>query len=236
MPWDFWLIFLILGVVLPWRGHVRLQRLLAMPQVSTMERLTLYAFTIAFQWIAVGVTGWRVWVHGLTPAQLGLVVHDHARIFAAGFLGAGILASLQWMNLRRIARLPNEARGFLQALAERLLPRTGAELLAFLALAITAGVCEEFLYRGFAMAALTRAGISPWGVVLLSSVLFGLAHLYQGRGGVVSTVFLGILFGVARIGYDSLVPVILWHIAVDVVAGIAGPRYLLRSTVRATEP
>jgi hypothetical protein len=39
-------------------------------------------------------------------------------------------------------------------------------------------------------------------------------------------MILGLLFGIARIAYDSLVPVIVWHIAVDVVAGIAGPRYL----------
>ena len=64
--------------------------------------------------------------------------------------------------------------------------------------------------------------------MLLSSVLFGLAHLYQGRGGLLGTVMLGTLFGVARIAYHSVVPVMVWHVAVDVVAGIAGPRYLTR--------
>lgn len=99
----------------------------------------------------------------------------------------------------------------------------------FLALAATAGLCEEFLYRGFAMAALTRAGLPAWGVVLLSSVLFGLAHLYQGRGGLLSTLVIGTVFGTARIAYDGLLPAIVWHFAVDAVAGLAGPRYLLLS-------
>ena len=92
-------------------------------------------------------------------------------------------------------------------LAERILPQSSGELPSFLALAATAGLCEEFLYRGFVMAALSRAGLPVWGVVLLSSVLFGLAHLYQGRGGLVSTLAIGTVFGMARIAYDGLVPV-----------------------------
>jgi membrane protease YdiL (CAAX protease family) len=103
------------------------------------------------------------------------------------------------------------------------------ELLPYLALAITAGLCEEFLYRGFAMAALVHVGLQAWAVVLLSSVLFGLAHSYQGRGGIVMTLLIGLILGTSRIAYDSLVPAIFWHSAVDVVAGTAGPRYLTRS-------
>jgi len=94
---------------------------------------------------------------------------------------------------------------------------------------VTAGLCEEFLYRGFAMAALIRAGLPNWSVILLSSLLFGLAHLYQGRGGFVGTMLIGAAFGTSRIVYDGLAPVVLWHIAVDAVAGIVGPRYLLRA-------
>jgi hypothetical protein len=43
------------------------------------------------------------------------------------------------------------------------------------------------------------------------------------------TALLGALFGTARIVYHSLVPVVLWHSAVDLVAGVAGPRYLTQS-------
>jgi hypothetical protein len=38
---------------------------------------------------------------------------------------------------------------------------------------------------------------------------------------------MGILFGGIRLAYDTLVPVMMVHIVVDLVAGIAGPRYLL---------
>jgi membrane protease YdiL (CAAX protease family) len=229
MPWDFWIIFFVLGVLLPWRGHLRLKKLLALPQMSSRERLLLYLSTITFQWLAVAITAWRSWVRGLALEELGLVVHGAERILLVAITGAGVLGGLQWFNLRRMGRSSGKAREFLQLLAERIFPRSRKELAMFLALAATAGLCEEFLYRGFAMAALTRAGLPAWGVVLLSSVLFGLAHLYQGRGGLLSTLVIGTVFGTARIAYDGLLPAIVWHFAVDAVAGLAGPRYLLLS-------
>jgi uncharacterized protein len=227
MPWDFWLIFLVLGALLPLRGRMRLRKLMEIPRIGTRERLSLYASTIAFQWVAAGVVAWRAWARGLTLDSLGLVVHCGWRILIAAIVGAATLGGFQWLNLRRMGRSPGKAREFMRTLAERILPQAPRELLVFLALAVTAGLCEEFLYRGFAIAALTRAGLPMWGVVLLSSVLFGLAHLYQGRGGLVSTLVIGTVFGTARIAYDGLVPVMVWHFAVDAVAGVAGPKYLV---------
>jgi membrane protease YdiL (CAAX protease family) len=231
MPWDFWLIFFLLAVVVPWRGRHRLRELVAKPSVGPAERISLYVSTIAFQWLAAGVAAWRAWAHGLRSNQLGLVVRSPWSICGAAVLGAVILAALQWMNLRRISRAPHETRGPLQVLAERILPQSTKERVPFFALAGTAGICEEFLYRGFAMAAFTRAGMPAWSVVALSSILFGLAHLYQGRGGLLGTMLLGFLFGTARITLGSVVPVTAWHAAVDVVAGIAGPRYLIHNKV-----
>jgi membrane protease YdiL (CAAX protease family) len=226
MSLDIALIFFVLAVILPWRGRLRLKKMLAMPQVSSVERLALYASTIAFQWLAVAVVAWRAWAHGYTAVELGLTIHNKNKIVVASIVGAATIATLQWLNLRRMGRVPIKSRGPIQAIAERILPQSTVELLPFLALAITAGFCEEFLYRGFAMAVLTHLGSPVWLAILASSVLFGLAHLYQGRGGFVSTMVIGGVLGSGRIAYDSLVPVIFWHSAVDVVAGVAGPRYL----------
>jgi membrane protease YdiL (CAAX protease family) len=228
MPWDIWLIFFVLALILPWRGRVRMKKLLAMPHVSTMERLTLYASTIAFQWLAVAVVAWRAWAHGFTASELGLTIHDRTRILVGSIVGTATIAALQWLNLRRAGRIPVEARGFLQAIAERILPQSTVELLPYLALAFTAGLCEEFLYRGFAMTVLAHVGLEAWVAVLVSSVLFGLAHSYQGRSGIVMTLLMGLILGASRLAYDSVVPAIFWHSAVDVVAGTAGPRYLTR--------
>jgi CAAX protease family protein len=235
MAWDIWLIFFVLGVILPWRGRARLKTLLAMPHVGARERIVLYASTIAFQWLIVAVVAWRAWVHGYTAVELGLTTHEGARLVIGSIVGTLTIATLHWLNLRRVGRMPPNSRGAMQAIAERILPQSMMELLPFLALAVTAGLCEEFLYRGFAMAVLTRWGAAAWLAVMASSVLFGLAHLYQGRGGLVSTMVVGIVLGIGRVVYGSLVPVIFWHAAVDVVAGVAGPRYLLKSTANAVE-
>jgi uncharacterized protein len=227
MPWDFWLIFLVLGVLLPWRGHLRLKKMFATPELGARERRTLYFSTIAFQWLTVALVAWRAWARRLSKEELGLIVHGPGRILLGAIVGAATLGGLQWLNLRRMGSSSGKAQSFMRALAERILPQSGPELLPYMALALTAGLCEEFLYRGFAMAALTRAALPGWGVVLLSSVLFSLAHLYQGRGGILSTFVIGIVFGVARIAYDGIVPGIVWHAAIDAVAGVAGPKYLL---------
>lgn len=237
MPWDFWLIFIALGVLLPWRGRERMKKLLAMPHVSVMERLVLYASTIAFQWLAVAIVGWRVWARGYTAQQLGLVFQNRTTLVIAGIVGAVVIATLQWLNLRRVSRIPVQSRGPLQAIAERILPQTAVEFPPYFALAVTAGLCEEFLYRGFAMAALAHGGLSAWLVVLVSSVLFGLAHSYQGRGGIVMTFVVGLVLGASRLAYNSLVPAVFWHSAVDIVAGVAGRHYLRRKPAEAeTEP
>lgn len=230
MPWDIWLIFLVLGVMVPWRGRYRLRELLAKPSVGKSERLSLYISTITFQWLTSGIVAWRAWAHGYTTDQLGLQARDCWELAAAALIGAALFATFQWFNLRRMGRMSDKLHARLQALAERILPQSRSELLLFVALAVTAGVCEEFLYRGFAMAAFTRASLPMWSVVVLSSSLFGVAHLYQGRGGLVGTMLLGLLFAATRIVFGSLVPVVAWHISIDVVAGIAGPMYLIHNT------
>jgi uncharacterized protein len=228
MSWDTWLIFLFLAVIVPWRGRVRMQKLLAMEHVRTRERVALYAATIGFQWAIAAIVAWRAWAQGFSLHQLGLIAGSRWRTAAAAIVGAILVGAFQWANLRRLGRLPLEARGALQPIAERLLPQNRLEGLPFFALCATAGVCEEFLYRGFSIAVLWRAGLANWEVVGLTAILFGLAHLYQGRSGLVGTLLIGAVFGVARIAYDSLIPVTIWHSTLDVVAGLAGGRYLSR--------
>jgi membrane protease YdiL (CAAX protease family) len=227
MPWDFWLIFLFLGVVIPWRGYARLKKLLSRPSVDTRAKLVLYAATIAFQWMLVGLVAWRALVHGLTAQELGLGSRGWVGIVASGVSGAVFIGGLQWLNLRRIGKMEGEAPELLRKLASRILPVNLSEYLPYSALAITAGVCEEFVYRGFAIAALSKAGLPLWLVVILSSILFGLAHAYQGRGGIVSTGIFGVLLAIGRLGFGSLVPVMMWHAGLDLAAGVAAPKYLL---------
>jgi uncharacterized protein len=228
MSWDFWLIFAFLGIVIPWRGRVRLKRLLALDKVDSKEKISLYATTIGFQWIFTWVVAWRAVARGLTPSELGLSGGDSMRFLLPGLIGALVIGGLHWLNLRRVAQMEGAAADLLRSIARKILPNSRVEFLPYFALAVTAGVCEEFLYRGFAMAALTKVGLPTWSVVALTSLLFGLAHTYQGKSGVLGTGLLGVVFGCFRVVYESLVPVSIWHATVDLVAGVAGSRYLLK--------
>jgi uncharacterized protein len=194
--------------------------------VSTKEKLVLYVSTIAFQWILMSLVAWRSFARGLTRDELGLARPLSIHLFVFSLIGAALLATFQWMNLRRIGRMTGPVPDFMRQIAAHILPGNAIELSPYLALAVTAGICEEFLYRGFVVAALSRDGIATWVIVIVSSVLFGLAHTYQGGSGVAGTTMMGIAFALARLGLLSLLPVMIWHSAVDVVAGIAGPRYL----------
>jgi uncharacterized protein len=228
MPWDFWLIFLFLAVVIPWRGRIRLRRLLEQPAIDSMEKVTLYGVTIASQWAMVVVVAWRAQGRGLTLRTLGVFNPGDSTTLLVSALGAGLLGGMHWLNLRRVGRMTGEVPSQLRKLAARILPQSRKEFLPYVALAITAGVCEEFLYRGFAMAALLAFGAPFWSAILITAALFGLAHLYQGRAGMFGTMLLGIVFGLARVAYHSLIPVMVWHAVVDLLAGVAGLFHLLR--------
>jgi membrane protease YdiL (CAAX protease family) len=228
MPWDFWLIFLVLGILLPWRGHQRMRALMALPEVTSRDRIRLYIATILFQWTLTLLVLWRAFARGLSWPDLAVRSSWDVSLLAATAGGALLIAVGHWANVRRMAHSehPNVLR--LRALGARLFPRSRVEVGFFLVLAMTAGICEEFLFRGFVMAALFRAGLRSWAVVLLSSAMFGVAHIYQGKGGAAGTGILGTIFALVRMTYQNLLAPVVWHVVLDVVAGIAGTRYLVR--------
>jgi uncharacterized protein len=227
IPWDFVAILLVLAVAVPWRGAVRIRQLLSRPSLGTRERIALYASTIAFQWIAVGVILWRATVRGLTASELGLVVGRPSRTIA---VAAGItimLAIFQALGLRQLRRMTPDPESRLHQFREKILPQNAIESLVFVALACTVAVCEELIYRGFAYAVFAAAlGGSVTFAVLASSAIFAAAHAYQGRQGLVTTFILGGLFALTRVWTLSLLPAMLAHLVVDLISGLSGVRAL----------
>ncbi|UOY02885.1 CPBP family intramembrane glutamic endopeptidase [Blastococcus sp. PRF04-17] len=98
-----------------------------------------------------------------------------------------------------------------------LLPRTAGERRLFTVVGLTAGVCEEWLYRGFFLAVVAAlTGAAPAAVlVLVAAVAFGLAHAYQGVAGVVTTGALGGVMAVLYLQTGSLLLPVLLHAAID---------------------
>jgi membrane protease YdiL (CAAX protease family) len=233
IPWDFVLILLFLGVLVPWRGAARMKSLLSKPELTSTDRLSLYGSTILFQWLIVAVVAWRSVARTVSPVELGLTDRHSWLVMWTSLVLTGLLCSNQVVGLRRIARMPEGQRGSHFAITEKIMPRGSREILVFAALAYTAGLSEEFLYRGFVFMAFSRMAVnlnSPNTVAaILSSVLFSLAHLYQGRRGIITTFVVGMIFATIRIWTGSLIPVIAAHIGIDLVAGICVSRFLRRS-------
>jgi len=228
--WDFGLILAFLAVVIPWRGKIRVGRLMKRPDLGPSDRLSLYGSTIASQWVIAGIVLWRALARGMNLIELGLTVSDPWRMAWMTVALTLILCASQFAGLRRIARIPAEERGALFRITEKIVPRTMTETAAFTVLAITAGLSEELLYRGFVFALFARLFVGAPAQIIyagcLSSLWFSGAHLYQGRRGVITTFVVGIIFFSMRVWSGSLLPPMVAHAAVDLLAGICVPRML----------
>lgn len=97
------------------------------------------------------------------------------------------------------------------------LPRTAAERRLFTLVGVTAGVCEEWLYRGFflAVVAAVTGGLPGPVLVGVAAVAFGLAHAYQGRAGIVMTGVLGGVMALLYLDTGSLLLPVLLHAVID---------------------
>jgi uncharacterized protein len=227
MRWDFALILIFLTIAVPWLGRWRVRQLLAMPQTTKLDRLSLYASTIAFQWLAAGVILWRTSAHGIAAAQLGLALPSpRATIVVAVILSLLILLN-QIYSLRRIAAQPAQIKGILPQLAIKVFPQDDVERLAFFALVSTVAVCEQIIYRGFVQFLFRSwsGGVIVAGIVG-SAAIFALAHLYQGRRGLVTTSVIGLLFSAVRAWTDSLLAPLVTHFVTDFAAGLLSPGVL----------
>jgi membrane protease YdiL (CAAX protease family) len=233
IPWDFVLILLFLGILVPWRGAVRMKRLMSKPELFSADRLSLYRSTIFFQWLIVALVAWRVVARDVSPEELGITMGDPWRVLWTSVALTGILCANQFIGLRKIAAIAREKRGTVFAVTEKIMPRSTKENWLFSALAFTAGISEEFLYRGFVFMAFYRVVVNygPPDTIagVVSSAWFAFAHLYQGRRGLITTFVVGIILVSVRIWTGSLIPAITAHIGIDLVAGIYAAKVLQRT-------
>ncbi|WP_455675486.1 CPBP family intramembrane glutamic endopeptidase [Pradoshia sp.] len=101
-----------------------------------------------------------------------------------------------------------------------ILPVTEKEKKIWNYVSLTAGITEEIIYRGFLLFAFSYLfpDLSIWAVIVLSSLLFGLAHTYQGAIGVIRTTIVGIIFSCLYIGMSSIIPLVIIHFLIDYVS------------------
>lgn len=97
-----------------------------------------------------------------------------------------------------------------------LIPVTAKERALFALVAISAGICEEVVYRAWLLDLLHgSAGLSGATLVIVAAVLFGLGHYYQGYSGIVITSLLGLAFCGLYIASGTLLVPIIVHALID---------------------
>jgi membrane protease YdiL (CAAX protease family) len=227
IPWDFALILVALATLVPWRGAVRVKRLFS-EDLPPNARFSLYLSTIAYQWLLAAVVAWRAFARGLDALELGLAAGDPWRTTWIALTLTALLCANQFASLRMMARVPESNRGPLYPLTKKIMPRTNTETAVFTVLACTAGLTEEFLYRGFVFVVLARVfQISTYSMLIagiLSSAWFAVGHLYQGRRGIITTFIVGILFISVRYWSRSLIPSMAAHAGIDLIVGLYGSK------------
>jgi uncharacterized protein len=195
------------------------------PKISTLNiptRVPLYVAMILFELILLAY----VWLLGLRPA--GKTLRDivggkwnHPRDF---WLDIGI-AIVFWMAvagmLATMRSLLGQNKEGLEAM-RILLPRTYAEMVVWAVLSVTAGFCEELIFRGYLQRQFLALTQNPAFAVVLQAAVFGAAHLYQGWKGALEITIYGGLFGALAVWRKSLRPGMIQHAAQDSFSGILG--------------
>ena len=213
-PWPH-TVFLVVVLGL-WAAYGALRMRLP---ATMMPRVFTYTSSIIVQCLLVGTT-----IAGLY----------HRRQFLVGVLGEratwqvlpdlakgfGVyLAGCVTMLIVGVATTPLHLvrpSGVVQALA----PHTQPELALWLLVSLSAGVGEEFLFRGYLLRQFTRWSGSTAVAIGASAALFGCMHFYEGTTAVVLITVLGALFAVVAVRRGDLRTVMVAHFLQDAITGL----------------
>ncbi len=220
-------LFVVLVLLMPlWALRQHRALLSSIAAGDPDARLKVYIRTMVVEWALAGLVIWRWATAGALPGVLGAGDPGSVRWWVGAALVLAACVLLIWQTivvLRSPARL-QQLRAQVEPL-RGILPGNAREGRVFNGLSVTAGICEEILYRGFLIAYL--ASLYPmWIAVLGSSAVFGMGHAYQGRAGIFKTGLVGLVMAVLYLLTGSVWAPALVHAAIDLNSGYLGRRAL----------
>lgn len=189
---------------------------------GNVNRIHLYERTMLVEWLLFAAVLAGVWWKGLPiTAVLGDGWHSAKDMIRD--LGIAVVFLVFSVTLDSIFVSVVRGHGHTSspdASVQYLLPRGKFEIGLWIMLAITAGICEETIYRGYfqrQFSALTKN--IPLGI-LFSATMFGIAHSYQGMAHAVRISGLGAMAGILAYWRNSLRPGMIAHAMQDILAVI----------------
>jgi uncharacterized protein len=182
------------------------------------NRARFYLLTLIFEWLlfVFVVAGVR---RSGAPVRIILgdqwhsvrqVLRDIGIAAAFWIVSAGILFVLGW--LLRVAALGRKM--------DFILPHDGAEITLWIALSVTAGICEETIFRGYLQRQFIALTKNVPAGILLSAAAFGAAHAYQGFRMVILIGLYGAMFGILAHWRGSVRPGMIAHAWQDSLNGV----------------
>ena len=132
--------------------------------------------------------------------------------------GAGLAAIVGGIGL--VGYLVAYQSGVNLAVVAQALPDEWWRWPVLIGAALQNAVVEEVIVIGFVMRRLTQLGWAPWAVISTSAVVRGSYHLYQGIGGLLGNMAMGAFFGWLFMRWGRVLPLIVAHALIDIVAFI----------------
>lgn len=102
---------------------------------------------------------------------------------------------------------------------QTLLPQRMMETLLWIGVSISAGICEELVFRGYFQRQFHAYTHSRRIALFLQAVLFGVSHGYQGAAACAKITILGALYGSLALWRKSLRPGMMAHAWSDILSG-----------------
>ena len=219
---EHWLSHALFGVLLimPWQSWKGIRLLDVQIARDAGARIMFYRSAIFGQWVLASIALVAMW--SVQADSIGDMLTVELSGDALGIVGLATLAVLSQCALvppvhRRMQRSAAARRAIYPL--RNILPRSAAEKLMWINVALTAGICEEILFRGFLILYATEIlGLETAGAIAVSSAIFAVGHYYQGLPNMIRVGVVGALLAIVFVMTDSILLCIILHAALDLGA------------------
>ncbi|HRL49343.1 MAG TPA: CPBP family intramembrane metalloprotease [Propioniciclava sp.] len=169
---------------------------------------------IAFPLVPVGVALYLLWQTG-DRARIGFDLRRPGFDLGRGFFAAaiiGIPGLVFYVAAREL--------GFNTNVAPANLAENWWTIPVLAGYAVMNGVLEEVIMLGFLFVRFEQLKLGPWTGIVISALIRGSYHLYQGFGGFVGNVVMGLVFGYLYKRWGRVMPLVVAHTILDLVSFI----------------
>ena len=84
--------------------------------------------------------------------------------------------------------------------------------------AVQNALLEEIVVVGYLFTRLRQLGWNAVAIIALSAIIRGSYHLYQGIGGFIGNLIMGVIFGLIYLRWKRVGPLIVAHTLLDITA------------------